>query len=51
MLPGLPSGLPADELTDRILGGLDSSVISFLNVAQTVLMPASSMLLAINPTD
>ena len=49
--PGAPSGLPADDFTQTILGGLESSVISFLNVMHTVLTPAFSMALAISPTD
>ena len=48
--PGLPSGLPAENFVETILGGLESSVISFLNEIQTVLTPAFSMLLAITPT-
>lgn len=51
ILPGLPSGLPAEVFTDRILGGLESEVMSFLNVAHTVLMPDFSMYRAISPTD
>lgn len=49
--PGFPSGLPAENLVEIILGGLESSVISFLNEMQTVLTPSCSMFLAITPTD
>jgi hypothetical protein len=49
--PGLPRGLPAEDFTDRILGGLESSVISPLNETHTVLMPDFSRPLAISPTD
>lgn len=49
--PGLPRGLPAEDFKDRIPGGLDSPVISFLNETHTVLIPDSSSPLAISPTD
>jgi hypothetical protein len=49
--PGFPRGLPGENFRERILGGLVSSMISFLNVTHTVLMPDSSMPLAVSPTD
>ena len=47
--PGFPSGLPAENFVETIRGGLEISVISFLNEMQTVLTPAFSMFLAIRP--
>jgi hypothetical protein len=47
--PGFPRGLPAENFVETILGGLVSSVISFLNEIQTVLTPAFSIFLAITP--
>ncbi|GBE04240.1 hypothetical protein BMS3Abin09_01173 [bacterium BMS3Abin09] len=49
--PGFPSGFPAENFVETILGGLASPVISGLNEIQTVLIPAFSMFLAISPTD
>ncbi len=49
--PGLPSGLPGENLRDNILGGFVSSISSLLNVTHTVLMPDSSSPLATSPTD
>lgn len=49
--PGFPRGLPGENLSDNILGGLASSIKSFLNVTHTVLIPDSSTTLAISPTD
>lgn len=49
--PGCPRGLPGENLRESILGGLVSSIMSFLNVTHTVLMPDSSIPLAVSPTD
>jgi hypothetical protein len=49
--PGLPSGLPGENLRDKILGGLANSIRSERNVVHTVLIPEASIPLAISPTD
>jgi hypothetical protein len=49
--PGLPRGLPGENFMDNTLGGLVSSIMSFRKVVHTVLIPASSITLAVSPTD
>lgn len=48
---GFPRGFPAEVFAFIILGALASSVISFLKVMHTVLIPAFSIYLEISPTD
>jgi hypothetical protein len=49
--PGLPSGFPGENFTDKTLGGRASSIRSLLNVVHTVGIPASSTPRATSPTD